>query len=123
MNSVRVLFTTLVVVLILVIRSAPAVAAPGDQMTWAVGASIAPTWFDPAETSGIITPWIVLFALHDGLVKPIAGDAKAPSLAESWSASADGLVYEFVLRNGTRFTTASRSLRKTSSSRSSAIGG
>ncbi|HKW70307.1 MAG TPA: ABC transporter substrate-binding protein [Candidatus Dormibacteraeota bacterium] len=103
MNSVRVLFTTLVVVLILVTRSAPAVAGPGDQMTWAVGASIAPTWFDPAETSGIITPWIVLFALHDGLVKPIAGNAKAPSLAESWSASSDGLVYEFVLRNGTRF--------------------
>jgi len=103
MNSVRVLFTTLVVVLILVSRSAPAVAGPGDQMTWAVGASIAPTWFDPAETSGIITPWIVLFALHDGLVKPIAGNAKAPSLAESWSASSDGLVYEFVLRNGTRF--------------------
>src|SRR5262249_41208882 len=27
----------------------------------------------------------------------------APSLAESWSASADGLVYEFVLRKGARF--------------------
>ena len=103
MISVRVLFTTLVVVLIIVTRVAPAVAGPGDQMTWAVGASLSPTWFDPVETAGIITPWIVLFALHDGLVKPIAGNAKAPSLAESWSASSDGLVYEFALRKGTRF--------------------
>src|SRR5262249_55901766 len=29
----------------------------------------------------------------------------APSLAESWSMSADGLVYEFMLRKGTRFHT------------------
>src|SRR5438034_6016179 len=27
----------------------------------------------------------------------------APSLAESWSASPDGLVYEFVLRKGVKF--------------------
>src|SRR5499427_2564928 len=103
MSSVRVLFATLTVVLISAIGASSGAAAPEGQMTWAVGASIAPTWFDPAETSGIITPYIVLFALHDGLVKPIAGNAKAPSLAESWSASSDGLVYEFVLRKGIRF--------------------
>src|SRR5215468_10231241 len=103
MSSVCVLFTTLVVVLILGIRSTPTVAGPGDQLTWAVGASIAPTWFDPAETSGTITPWIVLLALHDGLVRSIAGNAKALSLAELWSVSSDGLLYEFVLRKGTRF--------------------
>src|SRR5437667_5877503 len=31
------------------------------------------------------------------------GNAMAPSLAESWSASPDGLTYEFVLRQGVRF--------------------
>jgi peptide/nickel transport system substrate-binding protein len=31
------------------------------------------------------------------------GSAMAPSLAESWSASKDGLVYEFVLRQGVKF--------------------
>ena len=103
MRTVRVLTTGTLLLLISVIRAAPAVAGPGDQLTWAVGASLAPTWFDPAETSGIITPWIVILALHDGLVKSIAGNAKAPSLAESWSVSLDGLVYEFVLRKGTRF--------------------
>ena len=72
-------------------------------MTWAVHISLAPTWFDPAETPGIGTPFMVLYALHDALVKPMPGNAMAPSLAESWSASKDGLVYEFVLRQGAKF--------------------
>jgi peptide/nickel transport system substrate-binding protein len=68
-----------------------------------VHVSLAPTWFDPAETPGIITPYMVLYALHDALVKPMPGQPKAPGLAESWSVSKDGLVYEFVLRKGVRF--------------------
>src|SRR5215468_1164483 len=78
-------------------------AAPEGQLTWAVHVTLAPTWFDPAETSGIITPYMVLYALHDAMVKPMPGNALAPSLAESWSASSDGLVYEFALRRGARF--------------------
>ena len=46
---------------------------------------------------------MVLYALHDALVKPMPGQPRAPSLAESWSVSKDGLVYEFVLRKGARF--------------------
>ncbi|HWN90372.1 MAG TPA: ABC transporter substrate-binding protein, partial [Verrucomicrobiae bacterium] len=72
-------------------------------MTWGVHISLAPTWFDPAETPGIGTPFMILYALHDALVKPMPGNAMAPSLAESWSVSKDGLVYEFVLRQGVRF--------------------
>jgi len=83
--------------------AAPATAAPEGQMTWALHISLAPTWFDPAETPGIATPFLVLYALHDALVKPLPGNAMAPSLAESWSVSKDGLVYEFVLRQGVKF--------------------
>src|SRR3989442_12930473 len=72
-------------------------------MPWAVHFSPARTWCDPAETSGIITPFVVLYALHDAMVKPLPGNPMAPSLAESWSASTDWLVYEFVLRQGVRF--------------------
>jgi peptide/nickel transport system substrate-binding protein len=76
---------------------------PEGQLTWAVHISLAPTWFDPAETQGIITPYMVLYALHDALVKPMPGQTLAPSLAESWTASEDGLTYEFVLRKGAKF--------------------
>src|SRR5881409_3734263 len=78
----------------------PAVDGP---VTIAVHVSLAPTWFDPAETPGVITPFLTLYALHDALVKPLPGNAWAPCLAESWTMSKDGLAYEFVLRKGVRF--------------------
>src|SRR5437588_1095856 len=81
----------------------PAAAAPEGQLTIAVHVSLAPTWFDPAETPGVITPFLTLYALHDALVKPMPGNAVAPCLAESWTVSKDGLSYEFVLRKGLRF--------------------
>src|SRR3989454_673054 len=80
-----------------------AAEAPAGQMTWALHFSLAPTLFEPAETPGLITPFMILYALHDALVKPMPGKSMTPSLAESWSASPDGLVYEFVLRKGARF--------------------
>ena len=80
-----------------------AAAAKEDQLTWGVHVSLAPTWFDPAEVSGIITAFMVLYALHDAMVKPMPGQASAPSLAETWTASADGLSYDFVLRQGASF--------------------
>jgi peptide/nickel transport system substrate-binding protein len=76
---------------------------PRGQMTWAIQANIAPSWFDPAETSGIGMPYMFLYALHDALVKPMPGHAMAPSLATSWTESGDGLTYEFVLRPGVTF--------------------
>jgi peptide/nickel transport system substrate-binding protein len=88
------------------IGTAPSLAgerAPRGQLTWGVHISLAPTWFDPAETPGIITPFLVMYALHDAVVKPMPGQKLAPSLAESWSASPDGLIYDFVLREGARF--------------------
>ena len=78
-------------------------AESGSQLTWAVHVSLAPTWFDPADTQGIITPFMVLYALHDAMVKPMPGKSQAPCLAESWSATADGLTYEFVLRKDVKF--------------------
>jgi peptide/nickel transport system substrate-binding protein len=81
----------------------PVAAAPQGQLTYGVHVSLAPSWFDPAETTGLITPFMVLYALHDGLVKAMPGQLQSSSLAESWSATEDGLVYEFVLRKGIVF--------------------
>jgi peptide/nickel transport system substrate-binding protein len=97
--------SALALVLILALASsAPRAAAAADgQITFALNITLAPTWFDPAETPGVITPFLTLYALHDALVKPMPGNAWAPSLAESWTMSKDGLVYEFALRRGVRF--------------------
>ena len=89
--------------LALVVAPTAGIAAPEGQVVWGAHVSLAPLWFDPADTQGMITPFMVLYALHDAMVKPMPGNPTAPSLAESWSVSKDGLVYEFVLRKGARF--------------------
>jgi peptide/nickel transport system substrate-binding protein len=76
---------------------------PSGQMTWAIQVNIAPTWFDPAETPGIITPYMFLYAMHDALVKPMPAGPMTPCLATQWSESADGLAYDFTLRQGVKF--------------------
>src|SRR5262249_24805689 len=85
--------------------TAPGIVAAGrdGQLTWGGHVSLAPAWFDPAEVSGIITAFMVLYALHDAMVKPMPGQASAPGLAETWTASAEGLTYDFVLRQGASF--------------------
>src|SRR5438552_2499693 len=83
--------------------AAPAAAAPEGQLTWGVHFSLAPTWLDPIDTPAMITPFLTLYALHDAVAKPMPGNPMAPSLAESWTVSKDGLVYEFVLRRNVRF--------------------
>ncbi|PYN33685.1 MAG: peptide ABC transporter substrate-binding protein, partial [Candidatus Rokuibacteriota bacterium] len=72
-------------------------------MAWAVHVTLAPRWLDPGETESAIIPFIVLYALHDALVKPMPAGLNTPSLAESWSVSPDGTGYEFALRQGARF--------------------
>jgi peptide/nickel transport system substrate-binding protein len=93
----------LIALVLLAAPAGPALAAPEGTMTWAVHITLASRWLDPAETEGIITPFMVLYALHDALVKPMPGGINTPSLAESWTQSKDGLTYEFVIRKGVRF--------------------
>ncbi len=86
-----------------VMPAAAADPAPAGQVTWAVHFTLAPRWLDPAENEGTITPFLVLYAVHDALLKPMPAGPSTPCLAESWTVSPDGLVYEFLLRNGVRF--------------------
>jgi peptide/nickel transport system substrate-binding protein len=82
----------------------PAPAAPPDG-TLAIGVhvTLVSRWLDPGETEALITPFMVLYALHDALVKPMPGNINAPSLAESWTLAKDGVTYEFILRKNAKF--------------------
>jgi peptide/nickel transport system substrate-binding protein len=78
-------------------------AATNDTMTIAVHVSLPPSWLDPSEMPALITTYMLVYALHDAMIKPMREGNPAPSLAESYTASPDGLTHEFVLRKGTTF--------------------
>ena len=63
---------------------------PAGEVVIAFPVTLAPTWFDPAETPAQITPFAFLYALHDGLVRPLPGARMGPSLATAWTESPDG---------------------------------
>ena len=103
MRSLTTRVVIALVTLILAASAGPAVAAPEGTMTWGVHITLASRWLDPGETEGIATPFMVLYALHDALVKPMPAGFYTPSLAESFALSKDGLTYEFVIRKGAKF--------------------
>ena len=85
------------------VAPAAAQAKPDGEMRFALYVSLAPVWFDPGEVGGALTPFWILYALHDALVKPMPGNHNATSLAESWTVSPDQRTYEFKLREGVKF--------------------
>jgi peptide/nickel transport system substrate-binding protein len=82
---------------------AAAQTKPEGEMRWALYVTLSPVWFDPGEVVGQLTPFWILYALHDAMVKAMPGNLMTPSLAESWTVSADQKVYEFKLREGLKF--------------------
>jgi peptide/nickel transport system substrate-binding protein len=65
--------------------------------------TISPTWFDPSTAPPQITPFGMLYAIHDALVRPYPGYKMGPSLAEKWEESEDGTTYTFTLRPNLKF--------------------
>src|SRR6266705_971081 len=89
---------------LLLLGGRPAAAqTPAGELAVSFHVTLAPTWFDPSTAPAQITPFGVLYAIHDALVRPLPGQKMAPSLAEAWTESPDGLVYEFKLRRGLKF--------------------
>jgi peptide/nickel transport system substrate-binding protein len=78
-------------------------SAADGTMTWGVHVSLTPAFFDPADATGTALPLMVYYGVHDALVRPMPGTPMGNALAQSWSMSKDGLVYEFVLRRGVKF--------------------
>ena len=92
----------LVFVVVSVAPPAQAATEPGT-MVWGLHVTLVSRWLDPGDTEALITPFMVLYALHDALSKPMPGNINTPSLAESWTVSKDGLTYEFLLRKNAKF--------------------
>ena len=91
------------IVVVLLAWVVPARAAQEGTMTLGIHVTLVNRWLDPGETEGLITPYMVLYALHDALVKPMPAGISTPSLAESWTVSKDWLTYEFVIRKNAKF--------------------
>jgi peptide/nickel transport system substrate-binding protein len=58
-------------------------ARPEGQLTIAFDVSIAPLFFDPADTPGIATPFVFAYAMHDAVTKRLPGNNLARSTAAS----------------------------------------
>ena len=80
-----------------------AAAAPEGTLTIGMHFTPVTRWLDPAEGESTITPFLLLYALHDGLLKPMPGVGSGPSLAESWSMAKDMLSADFTLRANAKF--------------------
>src|SRR5690349_11966949 len=94
----------LLLVLATLLGPGAASAVPPDgTMALGLHVTLVSRWLDPGETEALITPFMVLYALHDALVKPMPGNISTPSLAESWTVSKDGMTYEFVIRKNAKF--------------------
>src|SRR5262245_26137811 len=97
------LFFLLVVLTLAASGEAEGQLPPAGEAVMAWPITIAPTWFDPSTVPPQITPFGILYAVHDALVRPMPGQKMGNSLAESWTESPDGLTYEFKLRRGLKF--------------------
>src|SRR2546429_9726199 len=93
-------------VLVMLEGAGPALAADDGTMTIGLHVTLVSRWLEPAETEALITPSMVLYALHAALVKPMPAGTMTPSLAEPWTVSKNGKSYETLLRKAARFPNA-----------------
>jgi len=101
---VRIAIASLAALLLVMLAlPGPVGAAPEGTMAWGLHVTLASRWLDPIDTEAFINQFMVLYALHDALVKPMPAGDNTPSLAESWTMSKDGLTYDFVIRKNARF--------------------
>jgi peptide/nickel transport system substrate-binding protein len=98
--------TVVLLAVVLATLGLPRVAISQPKQGEAVVAwhvTLAPSWFDPSTAPPQITAFGMLYAMHDALLRPLPGHKIGNSLAETWTESADGRVYEFKLRRGLKF--------------------
>ena len=76
---IRSLGMAALLVLLVLASLTPAFAAPPDgTMVIGLHVTLVSRWLDPGETEALITPFMVLYALHDALVKPMPAGIMHP---------------------------------------------
>jgi peptide/nickel transport system substrate-binding protein len=103
MTSLRIPRLLIATVALAASASTVAAAPPAGHVTIAWHVTLSPSWFDPSTAPPQITPFGMMYAIHDALVRPYPGHKMGASLAESWQESPDGKTYEFKLRPGLKF--------------------
>lgn len=86
-----------------IVGAATAQGSPEGQLTLGLGFTITPAYLDPSEATQAVASAYFAYALHDALIKSLPGNPMSPALAESWTESPDGSIYDFTLREGVTF--------------------
>lgn len=98
MNALLRLFASLILSL-----AAMAAIPAQAQGNLRVALQLEPPNLDPTSGAAVATDEIVYATIFEGLVRADTDGSIRPLLAESWTVSPDGLVYDFRLRGGVRF--------------------
>lgn len=85
--------------------ASPGAASGSPDAPLRIGLTAEPANLDFTRTDGAAIPEALLVNVYEGLVRlnQQTGDVE-PALAESWTVSPDGLVYDFTLREGVTFS-------------------
>src|SRR5437773_5741360 len=94
--------TLLAIALLVLVLPASCLAAEGGRRYGRHG-TLPAKWLDPGDMEGFSTPYMIVYAIHDAMVKPMPAGMQTPSLAESWSEAKDHLSYTFTLRKNAKF--------------------
>ena len=86
---------------LLLLQAGPAAAA---KNTLTVGLVVEPEGLDPTIAAPTVIREVTWLNIYEGLVRLDENGHVLPLLAQSWTVSDDGLTYEFVLREGIKFS-------------------
>jgi peptide/nickel transport system substrate-binding protein len=78
-------------------------AAPQGTLKEVIHWGLSADWLDPGYSTHSTSAFLIMYLIHDALIKPMPDKTYGASLAESWTESPDFRVYEFKLRKGVKF--------------------
>lgn len=93
---------SIVILISLIMALSMFLAVSAQRTDLNVITQVSPNSLDPQKTS-MLYALQVAYNIYDGLMARDTSDQVVPGLAESYTISEDGLVYDFVLRQGVKF--------------------